>query len=134
MKSETAALLTSRGVRPTQQRIAVYEYLISHPDHPSAETVYEALVKEYPAFSKTTVYNSLYALAEAGLVRTLTIQADELRFDGTMKTHGHIQCSRCGAVADISLAEMALNSLCPADYAFQRGDVFLYGLCSKCRG
>ena len=82
MKQETAALLSSRGLRPTQQRIAVYEYLIEHPEHPSAETVYAALSRLYPAFSKTTVYNSLYALAEAGLVRTLTIQADELNIAG----------------------------------------------------
>lgn len=133
MKQETAALLTAHGLRPTQQRIAVYEHLLEYPEHPSAETVYLALSRLYPAFSKTTVYNSLHALAEAGLVRTLTIQAEELRFDGTAVPHGHIQCSHCGAVADIPLAGFVPEALCPAGYELQRSEVFLYGICPHCR-
>ena len=60
--SELISVLSRRGIRPTQQRIAVYKYLLTHPEHPSADTIYRALVEEYPVFSRTTIYNSLGAL------------------------------------------------------------------------
>ena len=49
---EIAALLSQRGVRPTQQRIEVYRYLMDHPIHPSADPIYQALSAEYPSFSR----------------------------------------------------------------------------------
>ena len=77
---EIAALLSQRGVRPTQQRIEVYRYLMDHPIHPSADTIYQALSAEYPSFSRTTIYNSLRSLTKAGLVRPVLIEPEEQRF------------------------------------------------------
>lgn len=63
-----AAALSAAGLRPTQQRIAVYAYLLAHPTHPTADTIYQAMAAEYPTFSRTTIYNSLRALSAAGLM------------------------------------------------------------------
>ena len=54
-QKQMADRLAERGIRPTTQRLAVYDYLYRHRTHPSADTVYEALVKKHPTFSKTTV-------------------------------------------------------------------------------
>lgn len=126
-------VLTSKGLRPTQQRIAVYQYLQTHHIHPSAETVYLAVSKEYPSFSKTTVYNTLHALAKAGLIRTLNINAEEQRFDGNEHDHGHFRCHRCQEIFDFPINEKALPSFCPDRFSLTGGDVFLYGCCPQCR-
>ena len=41
------------------QRIAIMEYLMEHPIHPSADDIYTALSPSMPTLSKTTVYNTL---------------------------------------------------------------------------
>lgn len=133
MTTPAAERLSAHGLRPTPQRLAVYEYLCGVHSHPTADTVYQALTPRYPTFSKTTIYNSLYALSKAGLIATLTIDGDELRFDGNPQEHGHFCCTCCRAVTDFSLSRLSLAALCPTDYEFSRGDMFLYGLCPQCR-
>ena len=57
-QQQMATLMGERGLRPTTQRLAVYDYLYRHRIHPSAEMVYDALVTQYPTFSRTTVWKS----------------------------------------------------------------------------
>ncbi|NLN82578.1 MAG: transcriptional repressor [Clostridiales bacterium] len=131
--SELISVLSRRGIRPTQQRIAVYKYLLTHPEHPSADTIYRALVEEYPVFSRTTIYNSLGALIEAGLVRQVNICADEQRFDATVTDHGHFFCKECGKVYDFGFDSPAMVSrLCPRGFIKEQGDVFFTGICKHC--
>ena len=127
-----AAALSAAGLRPTQQRIAVYAYLLAHPTHPTADTIYQARAAEYPTFSRTTIYNSLRALSAAGLIRTLNIEAEEQRFDGTAADHGHFRCAACGEIFDFPLDEEKLAALCPEGYEVQVRDVYLQGRCPAC--
>ncbi|MBQ9861874.1 MAG: transcriptional repressor, partial [Clostridia bacterium] len=48
-REKLSAELRQSGLCPTQQRIAVYEYLIQHRTHPTADMVYRALEKEHPS-------------------------------------------------------------------------------------
>lgn len=77
-----ADILQERGIRATQQRLAVYEYLLLHPVHPTADMIFTALTPRYPSFSRTTIYNTLHTLVEAGLIREVNIDPQEQRFDG----------------------------------------------------
>ena len=45
-EQEIQSLLRANGVRPTQQRVAVYQYLAAHPIHPTAETIYRELIAQ----------------------------------------------------------------------------------------
>ncbi|MCI8553363.1 MAG: transcriptional repressor [Clostridiales bacterium] len=129
---EIVSMLNAHGVRPTQQRIAVYRYLADHPVHPSADLLYRELTKEYPSFSRTTIYNSLHVLIKAGLARPLLIDADEQRFDGNPLDHGHFKCRRCGHIFDFELDESLLHSLCPEGFQAERRDICCTGLCASC--
>ena len=130
---ELAAVLSSHGVRPTQQRIAVFDYLLKHLTHPSADTIYNALSKEYPVFSRTTIYNSLNVLLEAKLIRAVNISADEQRFDSNTTDHGHFRCVGCGEIFDFVIEPEILQSLCPAEFQERQSDVFITGYCPHCR-
>ncbi len=129
---QIADVLSQRGLRPTQQRIAVYQYLLKHPIHPTVDTIYQALSGEYPSFSRTTIYNSVYALVEAKLVRRITIDAEEQRFDGNPAEHGHFKCRHCGEVFDFQLDSQQIHRLCPSAFEAETCDVFFNGVCPDC--
>lgn len=124
--------LLRHGVRPTVQRIAVYGYLLEHHTHPTADTVFEALRAEYPTFSRTTVYHSLYTLAEHGLARILTIENGEQRFDGNADEHGHFRCTVCGGIHDFDLPARSWSGDLPDGFFVQSTEVYLAGKCPHC--
>ncbi len=127
-----AQVLQQHGVRPTQQRLAVYEYLLNHRTHPSADTVYEALVKQYPTFSRTTVYNSLHALVEASLIRELPLDAEERHYDADIGEHGHFLCRHCRRIVDVPLEHTLLQAMRPQGYAVDGQEVTFSGFCPAC--
>jgi len=132
-QSAIVSLFESKNLRVTPQRVAVYDYLIHHPMHPTADTIYEAVLKKYPSFSKTTVYNSLSALVAAELVRSINIEAKEQRFDATAADHGHFRCSECGEIFDFHIDDTLGASLAPDGYAPSTTDVYINGLCPDCK-
>lgn len=131
-QKQIAQMMTERGIRPTAQRLAVYEYLFNHRTHPSADTVYEALVREYPTFSKTTVYNSLHALVEAGLLLELAMDTGERHYDADTTLHGHFHCRQCHQIADFSLDEKLVAQLMPPGYTVESNCIYFSGRCLQC--
>ena len=125
--------LEQHGVRPTKQRLAVYEFLIRNPIHPTADTVFKELNAAGNEFSLATIYNSLNRLAEAGLVRVLTINTDEQRFDATTNEHGHFRCTSCGHVEDFVVNFNDANIHFPTDADIVKRELFCSGLCNACR-
>lgn len=129
--SEISERLQRGGVRPTAQRIAIYNWLWEHRVHPVADTIGKALAELYPTLSRTTVYSTLKLFADAGLVTPLTIEEGELRYDVNVEFHAHFKCRVCGGVFDLEL---------PAATIPRRVDQFLvervlldyYGVCPKC--
>ena len=131
-QKQMATLLSERGIRPTTQRLAVYDYLYQHRIHPSAEMVYDALVKKYPTFSRTTVYNSLHALVEAGLVLELAMETEERHYDADTTLHGHFHCRGCGGIADFPLDEELVHRLVPHGFIVQGQGIYFSGKCPAC--
>jgi Fe2+ or Zn2+ uptake regulation protein len=109
----------------------VLRYLEKHRNHPTADRIYKALRPKLPSLSRASVYNSLSALERSGLVRPLTMNGDELRYDASVADHGHFCCERCGAIRDFALAasEAAFD---PDGFVVKRKDVLVFGLCPDC--
>lgn len=128
-----ADTLQEHGIRATQQRIAVYEYLLLHRIHPTVDKIYHSLLPQHPTFSRTTVYNALHTLVNAGLVREVNINPQEQRFDGNPDDHGHFRCRSCGELFDFDLDGDQLCNLCPPGFIADVRDVFLVGICPACR-
>lgn len=132
MIQEIADTLMSKGLRPTHPRIAVYRYLLEHPTHPTADTIYRALLPEFPTVSRTTIYNCLHSLVGAGLIRVVRIESEEQRFDGCVMDHGHFRCTQCGEVFDFSVDGQTLVQMCPPDFHAVLHDVYMEGICPEC--
>ncbi len=125
------ALLTRR-IRPSFHRIKILEYLIHHRIHPTAAQIFRQLQREIPTMSKATVYNTLNVFLSTGLVRSLTIDDTETRYDITTTNHGHFKCSACGAIHDFDVNTNGCNIDGLEGFAVERKDIYFRGLCPKC--
>src|SRR5688500_15525556 len=59
------------GPKPTGQRVRVAESLMRAPTHRTAEQILAAVRRNGERVSKATVYNTLKALVEHGLIRQI---------------------------------------------------------------
>lgn len=129
-------IFKEKKLKLTPQRIAVYKYLKSTKEHPSAETIYKALQPEYPTMSLATVYKALKTLVEVGLVQELNVGEGNFRYDGMVCPHSHIQCLSCGRVDDIEgfcLTDLNAEIKQHTDYEVLTNQVYFYGLCGDCK-
>jgi len=124
--------LTKKKIRPSYQRIKVLEYLINNQCHPTVEQIFNELHKEIPTLSKTTVYNTLNSLIEAQLIRVITIEDNETRYDILMKNHGHFKCDSCGIIYDfnINIDDFATDEL--NNFKIFDKNVYFKGICPGC--
>ena len=90
--------LVAAGIRPSLQRIAILDWLIHHPVHPTVEDVYQGLYRQMPKLSRTTVYNTLRMLSEEKAAQMLTIDEHRVCYDGNVASHVHFYCKKCGKV------------------------------------
>ena len=105
------AIFKEKKLKLTPQRLAVYKYLMSTSEHPSAEVIYKAIQEDFPTMSLATVYKALKTLVEVGLVQELNVGEGNFRYDGNADSHPHIQCVSCGRVDDLmNLSFDHLNS------------------------
>ena len=69
--------LKKHDIKPSFQRMRIFEYLLMHPVHPTVDEIYKSLVTEIPTLSKTTVYNTLDLFIEKRIVQMITIEENE---------------------------------------------------------
>ena len=124
------ALFREKGFRATPQRIAVFNYVYEHRDHPDVLAIYENVLKTNPGFSKTTVYNALKSLCESGFVMAITIDGGRTHYDANVNFHGHLICKCCGEIYDFELEVPAANL--PSGFTVHQKDVYYSGICKSC--
>ena len=98
------------GLKLTPQRVAIVRELAADPTHPTAQELFERLRPTLPTMSFATVYNTLDALASAGLCAALSLSPGASRFDPNMAPHHHAVCDRCGLVRDAAALTQATPS------------------------
>ena len=133
-RSELKKELISVGIRPSAQRLAIYEFVKNNPSHPTADVVYDALRDELGSLSLTTVYNTLKLFVDAGLVQMLTIDDTFRCFDGDTSSHAHFRCDVCGRIVDFRIKS---NFLAIVDglngFEIKEAQLYLKGLCPLCK-
>jgi Fur family peroxide stress response transcriptional regulator len=128
------ARLRERGLRVTQQRLAVMEYLLATPDHPTAEEVGLAVNARVPTASRASVYNVLHSLKRAGLIEELILEDTVVRYDANLEGHVHFVCRLCRAVEDIPRNMVPPSPAVSLDGGrlVESVTVTLKGLCARC--
>lgn len=132
MKTEDIVFLfKQKNFRATPQRIAVYDYVFENRNHPDVLAVYENVKKQYPGFSKTTVYNALKSLEEKGFIIPVIIDDERIRYDANTEFHGHFYCNVCNNIFDFQVEQPCADGL--DGFKIIHKNVYYSGVCPCCK-
>ena len=114
--------LLEHNIKPSMQRIAIMEYLMNHPIHPSADDIYTALSPSMPT------------LSEQGAALMLTIDEKNTNFDADTSVHSHFLCRRCGHIYDLKCPEAVkkVESLEMDGHQVTEVHYYYKGICKNC--
>ncbi|MFO1107369.1 MAG: transcriptional repressor [Amaricoccus sp.] len=101
-RQRAAEWLTGAGLRPTRQRLALAELLVGDGcnRHVTAESLHEAARTLDAPVSLATVYNTLRAFCEAGLMHEVTVDGTRSYFDTRVDDHPHYYWEADGRLTD----------------------------------
>lgn len=105
--------LSEAGLRPTRQRVALAALLVGDGEnrHVTAESLYEASRASDEKVSLATVYNTLRAFCEAGLIREVTVDGSKSYFDTRMDDHPHFFWEDTATLTDAPASELEIIRL-----------------------
>ena len=115
-KAETEAgakWLSGAGLRPTRQRVTLAGHLVGDGQdrHVTAESLFDAVRKSGEAVSLATVYNTLRAFCDAGLMQEVTVDGHKSYFDTRTDEHPHFYWEDNGALTDAPAADLKFAKL-----------------------
>lgn len=128
--------------RYSKQRELILNVLKERNDHPTAEMLYNDIIKIMPTIGIATVYRNLATLYESGqILKIETKQGESDRFDGNLTPHLHFQCLECNEIQDIFLDECDNEKLNEKLKEFANiinaevtsSKIILKGKCEKCK-
>jgi Fur family transcriptional regulator, iron response regulator len=108
-RESISKLLTEHGLQVTAQRLDIAEYVLSKPQHVSADQILAAMRQHGSRVSKATVYNTMNLFSERGLVRTVEVDPERQYYDSTCEPHHHFYNVDTGELSDIPAGQVRLT-------------------------
>ncbi|WP_163848765.1 iron response transcriptional regulator IrrA [Pseudooceanicola aestuarii] len=111
--SRGADWLNTVGLRPTKQRLGLAALLVGdgHNRHVTAESLFAAAKESGQPVSLATVYNTLRAFCDAGLMQEITVDGSKSYFDTNMHDHPHFFWEDNGELTDAPAEELEITRL-----------------------
>jgi Fe2+ or Zn2+ uptake regulation protein len=131
--SDISNYLRDNGIKPSLQRIMVYDFIQKTMNHPTVDQIFESLSSNIPTLSKTTVYNTLHLFYSKKIVHTINIDENQTRFDSNLKFHGHFKCTNCGKIEDVLLEPEEIKTQINEDNEITESHFYLKGICKNCK-
>lgn len=130
-----AARIRQTGQRVTPQRLAILRAL-EQGQHLSAEEVFAAVGAHLPAVTRSTVYRTLEAFRDAGIVSETDLGQGVRKFEvlGASRHH-HLICHVCGTMTELDDALVQpLRAEIAVRYRFAAPieHLALFGSCAAC--
>ena len=101
------------GVRPTRQRVALAALLVGDGQnrHVTAESLFAAAKRTGERVSLATVYNTLRAFCDAGLMQEVTVDGSRSYFDTNTHDHPHFYWEEDGKLTDAPAEHLEIARL-----------------------
>ncbi|MCC5975834.1 MAG: transcriptional repressor [Rubellimicrobium sp.] len=105
--------LGGAALRPTRQRVALAALLVGdgRDRHVTAESLFDAAVGAGEQVSLATVYNTLRAFCDVGLLREITVDGSKSYFDTNMTDHPHFYWEDTATLSDAPVCELEIARL-----------------------
>ena len=128
--------LSGNGNKLTPQRLAVARVLSVSEGHPSVETIYEQLKKDFPTMSLATVYRNVMLIKSLGEALELGFTDGSNRYDGNNPCpHPHVVCIKCKKIIDpdlSSLKDMTREVTEETGFKILTHRLDFFGVCKDC--
>jgi len=105
--------LAKGGLRPTRQRVALASLLVGDGNnrHVTAESLFAASTDTGEGVSLATVYNTLRAFCEAGLMQEVVVDGSKSYFDTRMDDHPHFYWEDTAQLTDARADQLEITRL-----------------------
>lgn len=105
--------LCGADLRPTRQRVLLASLLVGDGKnrHVTAESLYAAASDAKASVSLATVYNTLRAFCEAGLMREITVDGSRSYFDTNIDDHPHFYWEDTNSLSDAPTDQLEIARL-----------------------
>jgi len=103
--------LGKADLRPTRQRLALAELLVGDGQHRhvTAESLFEAARDTGAMVSLATVYNTLKAFCDAGLLQEITVDGSKSYFDTNTHDHPHFYWEDEARLSDAPAEQLVIT-------------------------
>ena len=121
--------LARGGLRPARQRVALAQLRVGDGEdrHVTAESLYALTQQSGEKVSLATVYNTLRAFCEAGLMQEVVVDGARSYFDTRMDDHPHFYWEDSASLTDAPAEDLKITGLpaAPEGTAIARVDVVI---------
>ena len=130
--------LQSRGMRVTQQRLALVEHVFSRHEHFDADQLMEQLpLSGQPGHvSRPTVYRTLGEFVDAGLLRKFVLNGRSVyEHDYGYPQHDHFHCTECNRLFEFENEQLVkLREELGREHRFKvvGHRLIITGVCEQC--
>lgn len=117
------------GLRPTRQRLSLARLLVGDGQnrHVTAESLFASASRSGEKVSLATVYNTLRAFCDAGLMNEVTVDGSKSYFDTRMDDHPHFYWEDSHQLTDAPADQLQITGLpeAPAGTVVSKVDVVI---------
>lgn len=112
-ENRAADWLSGGGLRPTRQRLALADLLVGDGKnrHVTAESLFASAKEQGESVSLATVYNTLRAFCDVGLVQEVTVDGSKSYFDTNTHDHPHFYWEDEGRLSDAVAEDLVIAAL-----------------------
>jgi Fur family transcriptional regulator, ferric uptake regulator len=128
--------LKNKGLRLTQPRRVILDYIHGRGDHLTAEEIITFVHGKYPHVNKSTVYRTLELLEKSECVYKSESTSGTIYHHSEEGHHHHLVCRKCGKTANcdediFTSVETALRDKHGFQIDFKH--LVMIGLCEDCK-
>jgi Fe2+ or Zn2+ uptake regulation protein len=129
--------LRKSGKRITSQRALILKVIQQGKGHLDADEIYRRARAMQPRLSLSTVYRTLRALKEPGLIEELHLDDSHHHYEmKSTSKHHHLVCLGCGKVIEFyyPISRQVIRNIPEArDFRIVDTEIRMTGYCAQCR-
>ena len=129
-------IIRRHGGRVTVPRRAVIAAILEGDGHRSADDIGRAVQAEHPDVALSTVYRTLDALEQLGVIEHSHLGHGAAVYHLTEHGHVHLVCRSCGDITDVpdeTVAELTARLDAEHGFALAPRHFAMFGTCRNCR-
>jgi Fur family ferric uptake transcriptional regulator len=129
--------LTEKKLRKTEERYAILEGVCAFTGHFDIIMLHNKIKEARYYVSRSTVYNTLEVLLDAGLVVGYQTNSQSVQYElkKYAETHSHLFCTKCGSIREIKNTHLkgCLSTMKTPGFTADFYSLYIYGICRKCK-